>query len=424
MGAEAAALLGASRSARPRRAASQPAPGALPVARGLTASHRWPALALAVVSVLAALVRPAIAADSHDVLIIGAGSPELMRKLRAETAYAGFHPTERASDSGAPATLRILSRERVELSVEGVDRKQRFEQTLVSRPNERDSFALRVVEQLRARLADVGWTLPEEAAPVSQAGSAPGSAAAPESVNGSANVSDAALGVTTGTSEAGVASARQGELFDLGTPDPSRSPDASSNAIVDGGDPSSAGSGTSAAGRLWLDAGIASSWASGGIGAMPHAALGAQLDLGAAWHARAASLWPLSEAQIEADEGKARAAWTGFTATLARSFAVPQPWFAQAGLGAGLLVLDARGEARDDFSGRRERLYAGTYFAEASFGRELASWLRLRASALGGVTAPRPVLRFDQREIASLGRFVGALTLGLDLTWPHAPEAP
>lgn len=370
------------------------------------------ALALAALTLLALPAR----AEPHDVLIIGDSHPDLARKLRAEAAYAGFRPLERAPGAGrrggapgegapgsaAPATLRVLSRERVALTVDGLDGERRFEQTLVASPGERDAFALRVVEQLRARLVDVGWTLPEEPAPASAGSdaSAPAEAAPGDAPSPTAS---AALPATDRTELGGA----DGRGRDDG-------------AFTDAGAESRAPAGAGRAGRVWLDAGVGSSWASGGLGAVPHAALGAALELGAGWQARATSLWPLRDATLEESEGQASVTWTGFTATLAADVGLPRPWLAQAGLGGGLLVLDARGDARADFSGRRERLYAGAYFAELAFGRELSSWLRLRATAWGGLTAPRPVLRFDEREVASLGRFIGALTLGLDLSWPTA----
>jgi hypothetical protein len=51
--------------------------------------------------------------------------------------------------------------------------------------------------------------------------------------------------------------------------------------------------------------------------------VGLQLDLDGVWHARATSLWPLHEAELEANEGEASVAWTGFTAALARSLPLP-----------------------------------------------------------------------------------------------------
>jgi hypothetical protein len=354
---------------------------------GASWSVRVASLALSLGLVLAP-AGPALGADSYDVLIIGDGNPELLRKLRAEAAYAGFRPIELERAEGTAATLRVLSGERVELSVAGAGGEGRFEQTLVSRAGERQSFALRVVEQLRARLVDVGWTLPTDASPP------PAPSPADTGTSGGADV--------TGVRGDGrpVVTRR----------DPGPSDDASAT--------------TGATGRVWLDAAVVSSWAKGGLGVTLHAGVGLQLDLDGVWHARATSLWPLHEAELEANEGEASVAWTGFTATLARSLPLPRPWLGQVGLGAGLLVIDGQGEGQGEFSGRRETLHVGTYFGELSFGRELASWLTLRASARGGLVDPRPVLRFDEREVASLGPLVGSLAIGLGLSWPHAPEPP
>lgn len=354
--------------------------------------------ALALVAALA-LSRPALGAESRDVLIVGGGSPELTRKLRAEAAYAGFRPLQRPPASGtasSPATLRVLSRQQVELSVQHAGGEGRSDQTLVARSGERESFALRVVEQLRARLVDVGWTLPEEASPAA-----------------SHTDAVAARAIDAGGGDDSTASPLEPNAR-AGLPSPLVDAASESNDAVSFG----------AAGRVWLDAGIAASSASGGLDMLPHAALGARVELGAAWHARAFVLLPLGNTELEADEGEARVEWMAISATIARSLPLPAPWHARAGLGAGLLRIDARGEANDDFDGRREQLFAGACFAELSLAHELTRWLRVQASALGGLTAPRPVLRFDQREVASLGRFMGSLALGLELSWPEPAASP
>jgi hypothetical protein len=388
-----------------------------PSARLDASLARAPRLALAfslTIALGSGLVQPASAAEAYDVLIVGRASPELARKLRAEVAYAGFRPIERAPEGAALPTLRVLPGQRVLLSVAGADREQRFESTLVSRAGEREAFALRVVEQLRARLVDVGWSLPEAVtSPAAEASAESPTSAADATTDASAESPTSAADATTDASTEAP--------LDRAASVPAVDP----NAIVtDGGAATESAGAAGSAGRVWMGAALAGSWATGGLATVPHGALGVQVELGAGWQARASSLWPLRDAELEADEGSARVAWTGFMASLSRSLPLPEPWLAQAGLGAGLLVIDARGEARDDFSGQRERLYAGTSFAEVCLGRELTNGLRLRASALGGVTGPRPVLRFDEREVASVGRFVGSLAIGIDLSWPLAEETP
>jgi len=47
----------------------------------------------------------------------------------------------------------------------------------------------------------------------------------------------------------------------------------------------------------------------------------------------------------------------------------------------------------------------------------------LRASLLGGWSAPRPVLSFAGREAATWGRFLGALSLRAEVALPPSSEA-
>jgi hypothetical protein len=365
---------------------------------------RCPRLALALGLALAVTVVSHLAsgAQATDVLIVGSGSAELSRKLRAEVHDAGFTtvgvaPSGPVPGSSTPATLRVLAPGRVELSVARASDAARFEQILERRPAEGESFALRVVEQLRARLVDVGWTLPS-----------------PEDLE-SASRSD---------SEGSAAADDVAPLQTAAAPAPSladgEGPSPSATFEEAGGSVSASAGGAL---RVWLDAGVAGSWARGGLGATAHATIGSRLELGPVWGIRVRSLWPLHDAQLEESEGEARVAWTGFSVALEHAVPLPAPWFCDMGLGGGVFVLDARADARESFEARRERLYTGAYLAEVSAGRELASWLRLRASTVAGLTAPRPVLRFDEREVASLGHVFASLSVALDVSWPAAPEA-
>jgi hypothetical protein len=361
------------------------------------------ALALGLALVVSVVTRLGSGAQALDVLIVGGGSAELSRKLRAEIHDAGFTPLvlapgERLPASGAPATLRILAPGRVELRVARASDAARFEQILERRPKEGESFALRVVEQLRARLVDVGWTLP----------SAEDRAAASPSASAAESSGAEADAVPSQTP----AFAGEAPSFTDGA---GRS---SSLGLEDVDDPAAA-SGAGRPLRVWLETGMAGSWARGGLGATAHATLGSRLEIGPVWGISVRSLWPLHDAELEASEGEARVAWTGFSLALERAVPLPTPWFCDVGLGGGVFVLDARGDARESFEAQRERLYAAAYFAELSAGRELASWVRLRAIAVAGLTAPRPVLRFDEREVASLGRFFGSLGIGLEVSWPE-----
>lgn len=349
--------------------------------------RRWTAW---FVAVAAALARPADAAEAVDIAIVEGGSPELSRKLRAEVRYAGFVAVDGAHlADGAPASLRVLSADRVQLSVQRPSDAVRFEQTLERRPTEGESFALRVVEALRARLVDVGWTLP-----------------------------------TPSSAEADVAPS---EPQPAETAEPSLDPAVESRTAPApvGDEPSGAEAPSPRHGssglRLWLGAGATGAWSFGGLRVTPHGALSLRADLGSEWGVALTANLPLASTALRGAEGEADVAWSAFTAAVEHTFPLPAAWFGGVGLGAGLFGLDARGQARADFSGQSERLWCGAAFAQLSLGHALNGWLRLRATATGGTTAPRPVLRFDGREVASLGRGYASLGLALELSWPE-PE--
>lgn len=341
---------------------------------------------------VAAHTLPAAAEQAERVAIAGSGSPELGRKLRAELSYAGFGAADSTSAPRAPATVLVLAPDRVQLTVQSTSDGDPFTQTLDRAPGEGDSFALRIVEVLRARLVDVGWTLPEpERSPEPQPSPEPAASEPPEP---------------------GAATAPEAE--------PAPLPAAAEAEPSSGLDPAAAPSGGLG---LWLGAGALGSWAPGGLGITPHAALSARVEPGRAWGATLLAQLPLRDGAVAAEEGEARIAWTALSAAVDHRLPLAAPWLCSLGLGAALFVLDAAGQAQPQFSGRRERLTAGAGFALLGVGRELSSWLRLRALALAGAAAPRPVLRFDGREVAGLGSVFGSLGLQLELGWPGAREA-
>jgi hypothetical protein len=344
------------------------------------------------VAAATALAEPAAAAEAMDIALFEGESPELSRQLRAEVGYAGFVAVDGARrESQGPASIRVLSADRVALSVSGATGTTRFEQTLERRPAEGESFALRVVEELRARLVDVGWTLPEKNGAEEQA-----TEATPLAVAG-----------TEPSPEPGVE-------------DDSRPATGAERARTE---PTSGGGGPSGL-RLWFGAGATGAWSFGGLGVTPHAALSLRADLGPDWGAALTANLPLTSTDLAGAEGDADVSWSAFTAAVEHTLPLPPGWLGGIGLGAGLFVLDAEGQARPDFSGQDERLVCGAGFVQLSLGHEIESWLRLRATATAGSTAPRPVLRFDGREVASLGRGYGSLGLALEIGWPSSePDA-
>lgn len=335
-------------------------------------------LALAVLLVLGFPGR-ASASPAPQVEVVDEGDPELARKLRAEVLYAGFvlaAPSQRASlgdGTGARgeaplASIRVASDSRVELAVAHASPSSMWSaQTVVRRPSERDSFALRVVEQLRARLVDLGWQAPATSLPPAPPASLP-AAAAPQA------------------------------------PAVAEAPRAASD--------------TSRAATLWLVAGAGGSWATGGLGALPHGSLGVRVELGPTWGAGLTARLPLADRQVAASEGEAQASWQLWSAGMDYALPLSRAWAASAGMALGLLVVDVQAKASSGFTGHPDRLLAGVYHGELCAARRLSEGLRLRATLLAGIIAPRPLLRFDDREVASLGRFFGALGLSFEVGFP------
>jgi hypothetical protein len=306
------------------------------------------------------------------VRVIADGSAELARKLGSELRYAGFGVQRASGDAQAPA-LRVESAEAVELVLTRPDDPERVTQILIRREQDGEAFALRVVEHLRARLVDLGWSLPEaEAASAREANAQP-----PE--------------------------------LPLPAPLPPQTPPGDRAPVQD------AVSLARPAPKLWLDAGVQGSLATGGLGLTPHAVLGARLELTQHLGVSVTGFFPLAFNEVEAPEGEAELAWHVFVAGIDYSPRLPDPWLASAGLRAGVLVLDVEGSASGDYVGRSDRLLAGIYGAELGAGRALLDWLRLRVTAFTGFDAPRPLLRFDEREVAGLGRWFGSVGISLDV---------
>jgi hypothetical protein len=333
---------------------------------------------------LPALTTEASAADTVQVTIVDHGDAALGRQLRAEASYAGFSVSAAsdtlAGESPPAARVRILSGERVELELLGPDGTARAGGELARLPGDEDAFALRVVEHLRARLVELGWSLP------SQPPSLPASAASQDDA--------------TTEREAGL------------PPEPPAAPGVDradeSDTASELATPESSGP------LLWLGAGAAACAAAGGLGVIPHAVLGARAEPSPRWGLSLDAFVPLAAGEIEDGEGSASARWYAVIAGVDLSLGRRAPWFASVGLGAGLLLLDISAQGRAGFTARDDRSFAGAAQLAASAGWRILDRWRLRASAHTGLSAPRPVLRFDGREVASLGRWYGGVGLSFE----------
>ena len=335
---------------------------------------------------------PAFGQSPPQVMLSGAGSRELGRKLRAELLYAGFtvvdappshiEPSANAAPERAgDALIRITSDQRVELHVAGGEERSSFSQALHRRDGEAQSFALRVVEELRARLVDLGISV-NDVSPAEQ---------------------------------------NEAQRVDLAPPRVLPIP------TVTEAPPASVDTGASARDRpsstsLWLRGGVGGVWAAGGIGSIVEGAVGASLELESGVVVSVSALVPLNPGEVSAPEGEADVYIGSVAVELGLVQQLSPSWRVNAGAGAGLLVVSSEAEAQQAFVAQNDTLFAGTYYAQAGATWSLTEAIRIRAGALLGWIAPRPVLRFDQRDVASFGPGFVALVLNAEVGWALVSE--
>lgn len=329
----------------------------------------------------------ALAADVPRVTLVDEGSAELTRKLHAEATYAGFEvelgkPTSTSEPSAefesSAVVLHVTALDRVVLEFEQPDGARAADQVLVMTPSDGESFALRVVESVRARLVDLGWQVPKPR-------------------------------------DDGSASAAVVEPTQAPAPVVERNTDPTVYAVSK---PTSL--------QVWLGPGAGAIFAAGGFAPLPLASLSLRTDVDSTWGVHLAGVVPLSASTLERSEGQGRLLWYDASAGVHLLLPLAAPWFASGGLGGGIALLNLRGQARQGFAGVRDHVRTGSAHLELSFGRTLTQWLRLRVHGQAGLLAPRPVLRFDEREVASVGRLHGSLGLsvegGFNLNSEHGHE--
>jgi hypothetical protein len=179
--------------------------------------------------------------------------------------------------------------------------------------------------------------------------------------------------------------------------------------------------------RLWLSAGIAATAATGGLGGTAQAALGLRADPGGRVGFAFDALIPLTENEIQEPEGEGDVLATMLLARLGYApFELGQSFAFDAGVGGGVLMLTMEGEAQAPALGNTERTLSGLGLIYASGGWVATSWFSLRANVFGGFSAPRPVVRFLEREVATWGRpFVsGVLVAEFGLGLSNGARAP
>jgi hypothetical protein len=87
-----------------------------------------------------------------------------------------------------------------------------------------------------------------------------------------------------------------------------------------------------------------------------------------------------------------------------------------AGAGGGAALVEMQGRATGPgLTGRSASAATGVGTAVIGLSVRLLPWLSLRADATGALAAYRPVMRFDQREVAAWGPDVLAFTGGFEI---------
>lgn len=338
-------------------------------------------LSLMCVAFAAALSAGALAEERAHVLLAGGTDPTFARRVRAEAEAAGLVVIEvaEASDASelltqyhAPALIRLFSDERSEIHVLLADGA--IVRTLARHGDDRDSFALRLVEEVYARLVELHLVEPRK---------------------------------RTEAAPAVVEPVRAQPAADRGREHPR-----------------AAGAPLTSS-KLWLLGGLAGTRPAGAIGATVHGVLGVALEPARRVTLAARAFLPLTENNLVEREGSADVNVNLFIADAGYELFEPvRALSVGAGIGAGVLVLGMQGEAAAPLTGQEERTTAALGFAQASLAWSLAPWFRIRLGVLGGASAPRPVLRFAEREVAAWGRLFAAAALssefGLALSGPEA----
>jgi hypothetical protein len=175
----------------------------------------------------------------------------------------------------------------------------------------------------------------------------------------------------------------------------------------------------------WLaaGAGVGASTASGGMGGALHGALALRATLAPSWSASAQALVPLTQGGFTAPEGSAKVRPYLVSLGIDRDVWTHGFWSAALGAGAGGVILTMQGSPTAGYAGKDDHLTAGIFFFDAQLKVDATRWLSIHATVMGGTSAPRPIVRFNGREVAAWGRAFAAGMLTLDFVVPLNPSA-
>lgn len=353
--------------------------------RLLACGPRFLVVVIILASAIAVVVGVAGAGGAPRLLLVSDGGPELARKIAAEATVAGFDVVEwplaslgsAVTDPSPEVVAIVIVRSPSEVELRIGRGGARTTSLLVEPTAEPATFPVLVVEEARARLVELRLWVP---AP-SLAATAPPPPVLPEPPR--------AGGQATPPTAAGERAAHPAVTRPVGEPP---SVDASSSHAW-----------------LWIGAGPALLLPAGGLGPTVQGLVAATVEPHHRIRIGAVALLPLHDTSVEAAEGAADVGVSLMALRLAYAPWRDGPWGASAGIGGGPLVLAMRAQAPEPYIGREETTIAGAYFMDASVERTFADWFRVQVSIMAGVSAPRPVIRFDDRDVAAWGRTFGGV---------------
>ena len=351
--------------------------------------------------------RAETAAESRTVVILAAsGATTVANHLRAEAAEVGLVPIDDRSEMEealalvcarrrAAGVIRVWSDVRIEIYLQARGDTPALSQVIEVGAGERDSLALRVVEEIRAHL--VTRTAAAPADPTRSPGERPTqrlAAAAPD---------------------------HPPPLRQQPPEQPEQGPPPT--AAKESTPPAEALEARANQGATDRHGGLALSLAGGVAGAFSPGGFGPSLGATVAVAARAGSglgvalrgAFPLATRDLSEREGSIR--WRPWLVTIeacAEPWRRPR-WALALGAEAGAALIDLDPRADDNHVANRQQMAIFVFLLGAGVRAQVAEGLALRAGVSLGIASPRPVVRVDGHEVATWGRPLVMVSLATEL---------
>ena len=166
---------------------------------------------------------------------------------------------------------------------------------------------------------------------------------------------------------------------------------------------------------LWVGLGPAVGLSPGGLGLVPQVKAGLSIEPSPIWSASVFALLPTFPSAVEAAEGEADV-WVGLLAAAGDATLVKaDSWGYAIGAGAALVGLQMEGSAEAPYVGEEDSVFTAAGFTRISAYYVLPPAWRLRGELLMGLAAPRPTVRFAERQVGSWGRPFALAIIELEL---------